>query len=69
MAYPPIVGSVLILAAVGGMPYPVFIFLIIVGATVGVLIVGAALAAIAEAAAAEEPDRRVWDDVDLYDIE
>jgi heme/copper-type cytochrome/quinol oxidase subunit 2 len=53
------------------MPYPVLVFLIIVGATVGVLIVGAALAVRyrAEAASAEEPDRRDLDDADLYDIE
>jgi DMSO reductase anchor subunit len=52
------------------MPYPVLVFLIFVGAAVGMLIVGAALAARDRAtAAAEEPDRRVWDDADRYDIE
>jgi hypothetical protein len=53
------------------MPYPVLVFLIFVGAAVGMLIAGAARAARdrADAAAAEEPDRRVWDDADLYDIE
>jgi hypothetical protein len=53
------------------MPYPVLFFLIFVGAAVGMLIAGAARAARdrADAAAAEEPDRRTWDDTDLYDIE
>jgi hypothetical protein len=53
------------------MPYPVLVFLIFVGAVVGMLIAGAARAARdrADAASAEEPDRRVWDDADLYDIE
>jgi uncharacterized integral membrane protein len=63
--------SLSILAAIGAMPYPVLFFLIFVGAAVGMLIAGAARAARdrADAAAAEEPDRRTWDDTDLYDIE
>jgi hypothetical protein len=53
------------------MPYPVLVFLIFVGAAVGMLIAGAARAARdrTDAAAAEEPGSRVWDDADLYDIE
>jgi hypothetical protein len=62
-----IVGLSIVPAAVS---VPLIVGLVLVSAAVCTLIVGAALAARARTApAAEEPDRRVWDDADLYDIE
>jgi hypothetical protein len=43
--------------------------LVIVLAAVGILMVTAALAAGADPPPVEDPDRRTWDDADLYDIE